>query len=89
MFLGSFFVVSQEEYTEDALKAMTEEELEAICLVRGFEIMRDEIDPSTGLPYELSHEDFVEAARRCLEIEQEMYVVMVVRRCFCDTFWLS
>ena len=52
----------------------SEEELEKICRIRGFEIMRDEIDPSTGLPHELSHDDYVEAARRCLAIEEEMYV---------------
>lgn len=67
--------VPEEEYSVERLQAMGKEELEKICLVRGFEIMHDEIDPSTGLPYELSHDDFVEAARRCLEIEQEMYVV--------------
>jgi hypothetical protein len=69
-------VMGQEEYTEDTLKTMSEEELEMICRVRGFEIMRDEIDPSTGLPHELSHDDYVEAARRCLSIEEEMYVVV-------------
>ena len=67
-------VAAQEEYTEDKLKTMSEEELEKICRIRGFEIMRDEIDPSTGLPHELSHDDYVEAARRCLAIEEEMYV---------------
>ena len=70
-------VAAQEEYTEDKLKTMSEEELEKICLVRGFEIMRDEIDPTTGLPHELSHDDYVEAARRCLAIEEEMYVVTI------------
>lgn len=65
-------VAGQEEYTEDTLKTMSEEELEKICRIRGFEIMRDEIDPSTGLPHELSHDDYVEAARRCLAIEEEM-----------------
>jgi hypothetical protein len=70
-------VIAQEDYSEDTLQALSKEELEKICVTRGFEIMRDEVDPSTGLPHELSHEDFVEAARRCLEIEREMYVVAV------------
>lgn len=77
-FVGSTIfghVIAQEDYTEDTLQAMSEEELEKICVTRGFEIMRDEVDPSTGLPHELSHEDFVEAARRCLTIEREMYVL--------------
>lgn len=65
-------VLGQEEYTPEALTAMTEDELEQICITRGFQILRDEIDPTTGLPYELSHDDFVEAAQRCLDIEQEM-----------------
>ena len=61
-----------ETFSEEQLKAMKDEELERICLDRGFEILRDEIDPSTGLPHELTHDDFVEAATRCLEIEREM-----------------
>mmetsp|Transcript_101944 Transcript_101944/g.294975 ORF Transcript_101944/g.294975 Transcript_101944/m.294975 type:complete len:299 (-) Transcript_101944:55-951(-) len=65
-------VLGQATFTDDDLNAMSDEELEQICIVRGFEILRDEIDPSTGLPYELNHDNFVEAARRCLEIEQEM-----------------
>jgi hypothetical protein len=65
-------IFAQETYTPEVLEAMTEDELEQICIVRGFQILRDEIDPTTGLPYELSHNDFVEAAQRCLEIEEEM-----------------
>lgn len=63
---------SQDVYTTDDLTAMTDEDLERICVSRGFEILRDAIDPTTGLPYTLSHEDFVEAAQSCLEIEREM-----------------
>lgn len=59
---------------EDRLQSMSNEELEQICIERGFEILKDEIDVSTGLPYELSHDDYVEAALKCLEIEREMYV---------------
>lgn len=56
----------------EELTAMTDDELEQICVTRGFTILRDAIDPATGKPYDLSHDDFVEAARQCLEIEQEM-----------------
>ena len=66
------FVIGQVEYTQEELTAMTDDELERICLARGFTISRDAVDPDTGNPYDLSHEDFVEAARQCLEIEQEM-----------------
>lgn len=65
-------VVCQDEYSDEVLKNMTSEELERICTVRGFEISLSEIDPTTGLPYEMTHEDFVEAAKQCLEIEREM-----------------
>jgi hypothetical protein len=68
-------VVGQEEYPESALRAMPDEELELMCVSRGFELVKDEIDPTTGLPHELTHDDYVEAAQRCLAIEQEMYVV--------------
>ena len=65
-------VVGQEVYTTEELTAMTDDELEQICVTRGFTILRDAIDPDTGKSYDLSHDDFVEAARQCLEIEQEM-----------------
>ena len=65
-------VVGQGMYTKEDLTAMTDNELEQICVTRGFTILRDAIDPDTGKSYDLSHDDFVEAARQCLEIEQEM-----------------
>jgi hypothetical protein len=58
--------------TDADLKAMTNEELEAICIQRGFELSKDEVDPETGEVYVLRHEDYVEAAQRCLAIEQDM-----------------
>lgn len=45
------------------LEGMTDEELERICAERGFELRMEEVD---------SHEDYVEAARECLLIEQQM-----------------
>lgn len=70
---NSFLGSAQELYSDDELIAMTDEELEQICVSRGFEIARDQVDPATGLPYEIGHEDFVEAAKTCISIEQEMY----------------
>jgi len=43
-----------------------------IGVVRGFQLVNDETDPETGQQYELTHDDFVEAAQRCLAIEEEM-----------------
>ena len=69
-------VVGQEQqqlqYTEADLRGMTEQELENICIQRGFELLKDEVDPATGEVYQLSHDDFVQAALKCLAIEQEM-----------------
>ena len=59
------FVASQLEYTEADLEAMTESELENICIQRGFQLVNDELD-------ELTKQDYIEAAQRCLAIEHEM-----------------
>jgi len=59
-------------YSESELEAMLDEELEGICLERGFELVKEDIDPTTGLLYEFTHADYVDAAKRCLAIEQEM-----------------
>jgi hypothetical protein len=56
----------------EELQAMSEEQLEDICIQRGFELLKDEVDATTGEVYQLSHQDFVEAAMKCLAIEQEM-----------------
>ena len=61
-------------YSESELEAMLDEELEGICLERGFELVKEDIDPTTGLLYEFTHADYVDAAKRCLAIEQEMWV---------------
>lgn len=57
--------------TDFDLDSMTNEELENICTSRGFELVK-ETDPSTGAERQYSKEDFLEAARQCLEIEAEM-----------------
>jgi len=49
------------------LESMTQAELELICIERGFELIQD--DESGEL---LTHADYVDAARRCLAIEEDM-----------------
>jgi hypothetical protein len=58
-------VSGQVEYSQADLEAMTEVELEDICVTRGFQLVNDEAD-------ELTKQDYIEAAQRCLAIEQEM-----------------
>lgn len=43
------------------LDSMSDKELELVCIERGFEVVEG-----------LSHEEYVEAARRCLAIEEDM-----------------
>lgn len=59
------FVSGQTEYSVADLEAMTEVELENICIQRGFQLVNDQGD-------ELTKQDYIEAAQRCLAIEQEM-----------------
>lgn len=54
---------------ERELQEMTKEELEQICLERGFELIKDEIDEETGLPIVSTHQDHVDAAWQCLQLE--------------------
>ena len=53
---------------ERELQDMTKEELERICLERGFELIKDEIDEETGLPIVSTHQDHVDAAWQCLQL---------------------
>jgi len=53
------------------LQSLTNEQLEEICTSRGFELV-DEVDEQTGQPKEYSHDDYVNAAKQCLQIEGEM-----------------
>jgi len=57
----------------DYLESLTTEELELICVERGFELVHDENEPGA-----LTHADYVEAAQRCLAIEEDMYVLLRV-----------
>ncbi len=58
-------VSGQEEFTQADLEAMTEVELENICVQRGFQLVNENSE-------ELTKQDYIEAAQRCLAIEQEM-----------------
>jgi hypothetical protein len=53
---------------EDYLDAMTDEQLIGMCSERGFGIVNDEA--------ELEHKDYVEAARRCMSMEDEMNAIL-------------
>jgi hypothetical protein len=59
--------IEGEDEPELDLESMSNTELERICLERGFELVRDYSQGG-----ELTHEDYVDAARRCLAIEQDM-----------------
>ena len=61
----------QEKIGLDDLESMTMEELELICVERGFELIRDDSEGGG----DLTHADYVDAARRCLAIEEDMYVI--------------
>jgi hypothetical protein len=62
----------QEEITvDDYLATLSVEELQAICGDRGFAIEEDQASVD-GLTYE----DYLEAARRCLTLEEEMNAVL-------------
>eukprot|EP00525_Craspedostauros_australis_P005189 CAMPEP_0198111274 /NCGR_PEP_ID=MMETSP1442-20131203/3249_1 /TAXON_ID= /ORGANISM="Craspedostauros australis, Strain CCMP3328" /LENGTH=437 /DNA_ID=CAMNT_0043767651 /DNA_START=376 /DNA_END=1690 /DNA_ORIENTATION=+ len=70
--------------TLDELEQMSNEDLEKICLDRGFELVAEDDGgdagscPINGPDCEpiLTHEDYVEAAQRCLQIEREMNEVL-------------
>ena len=49
------------------LEEMTDEELEEICTSRGFELVRDDDDTVI-----YTHQDYVDAANECLQIEADL-----------------
>ena len=56
------------------LTTMSDEELEDICAERGFELIKDELDEETGELIVFTRDDYIDAARQCLLIEQQLYV---------------
>jgi len=58
-----------EEYYN--LEAMTNEELEEICTSRGFELIH-ETDENTGEEIVYTHQDYIDAATECLQIEEDL-----------------
>lgn len=57
---------ASQETGEVDLYSLSDAELEEICTVRGFELVHDDENVA------FTHEDYVEAARQCLAIEQDM-----------------
>jgi hypothetical protein len=57
------------------LEDMTDEELEAICTSRGFELVR-ELNATTGEPILYTHQDYVDAANECLQIEADLEEIL-------------
>eukprot|EP00584_Thalassiosira_punctigera_P002511 CAMPEP_0172543802 /NCGR_PEP_ID=MMETSP1067-20121228/14097_1 /TAXON_ID=265564 ORGANISM="Thalassiosira punctigera, Strain Tpunct2005C2" /NCGR_SAMPLE_ID=MMETSP1067 /ASSEMBLY_ACC=CAM_ASM_000444 /LENGTH=233 /DNA_ID=CAMNT_0013330277 /DNA_START=331 /DNA_END=1032 /DNA_ORIENTATION=+ len=55
---------------------MSDEELKEICTSRGFELVRVEVDMDTGEPMIYTHQDFVEAAGKCLQIEADLEEIL-------------
>jgi hypothetical protein len=51
------------EMDEIDLDSLSDLELEEICALRGFELVKEGV---------FSHDDYVEAARQCLAIERDM-----------------
>lgn len=69
-------VAEAEVYYEDEvefvdLAELSDAELENICITRGFELIPN-TDPDTGEILVFTHDDYVEAAQQCLEVEKEM-----------------
>ena len=57
------------------LDDMTDIELEKICTSRGFELVR-EYNATTGEPLEYTHQDYVDAASECLQIEADLEEIL-------------
>lgn len=53
--------------TDEDLESMSDQDLEFLCIERGFELVRDAEGEG-----ELTHADYVDAAKRCLAIEEDM-----------------
>ncbi|KAL7548808.1 hypothetical protein ACHAWF_017343 [Thalassiosira exigua] len=54
---------------------MTDGDLEEICTSRGFELVK-ELDESTGEPLVYSHQDYIDAASGCLQIEADLEEIL-------------
>jgi hypothetical protein len=54
------------------LESLSDAELEAICYNLGFELLNKVEDDATGAKVEFSHKDYVEAARQCLAVKEQM-----------------
>lgn len=57
------------------LASLTNEELEEICTSRGFQVVKEK-DEETGEFKKYSHEDYINAAKQCLDMEAEMEAIL-------------
>jgi len=55
---------------ENYLQTLSDRELEQMCNMRGFELVKE--TDKNGNPKQYSHDDYIDAATQCLEIETEM-----------------
>eukprot|EP00555_Chaetoceros_dichaeta_P008244 CAMPEP_0198274032 /NCGR_PEP_ID=MMETSP1447-20131203/58897_1 /TAXON_ID=420782 /ORGANISM="Chaetoceros dichaeta, Strain CCMP1751" /LENGTH=317 /DNA_ID=CAMNT_0043967979 /DNA_START=1 /DNA_END=954 /DNA_ORIENTATION=+ len=67
--------ISEKEIEETNLQTLTDVELEQMCTSRGFELVKD-TDKETGEAKEYSHNDYVDAAKQCLDMEAEMEQIL-------------
>jgi hypothetical protein len=68
---------AEELVVQDYLETLTNEELEKICVDRGFSIAaRDDRGSGSDNQSPLSREDYLSAARRCLTLEDEMNAII-------------
>lgn len=63
------------ELEDTDLQSLTDVELEQMCTSRGFEIVK-ETDKETGQSRHYSHNDYVDAAKQCLDMEAEMEQIL-------------
>jgi len=63
--------VVEEEDPYEFLQEMSDMELELVCTNLGFQLL-DPTDPTTGEAVMKTHDHYIEAARQCLSIQEEM-----------------
>ena len=60
----------EDDLPQQSLDQMTNEELEAICTSRGFELVKELDESGNVRPF--MREDYMDAAKQCLDVESEM-----------------
>ena len=62
--------LEEEDLQQQSLQQMTNEELEAICTSRGFELVKELDESGNVRPF--TRDDYMDAAKQCLDVESEM-----------------